>query len=114
MSQENILDGLGLDIGGKSINNRLITFRRGGVEVPDGFDSVITNGDHTAHRLDKMAAAGAVKFAPDTINGVCTGREGIEVKVPEFIRVEIDTVQGGSVLGHGIKMSQELFVKVME
>jgi hypothetical protein len=58
-----------------------------------------------------MAAAGTVKFAPDTINGVCTGREGIEIKVPEFIRVKIDTVKCGGVLGHGIKMSHEFVVK---
>jgi hypothetical protein len=58
-----------------------------------------------------MTAVGAVKFTPDTINGVCTGREGIEIKVPKYIRVEIDTVKGGGVLGHGIKMSHEFVVK---
>ena len=114
MSQKNILDRLGLDISGECIDNRLITFRRGSVKVPDGFDFVAVNGDHTAHRFDKMAAAGAVKFAPDTIDGVCTSREGIKVKVPEFIRVEIDTVKCDGVLGHRVEMSQELFVKVME
>lgn len=61
-----------------------------------------------------MAAAGAVKLAAGAVDEVSALREGIKVKIPEFIRVEIDTVKGSGVLGHGIKMTHEFVMERME